>query len=101
MIEQVVNSILEAEDLAEQRILEAKAQASKIVEQAETNAEAFKKQQGAENKQTYATKIQQIDLSSQQKAQQRLAETNAETDRQIALCEKNIDAAVKIILESF
>ena len=101
MIEQVVNSILEAEDVAAQRIAEAKAQAGDIVATAEQNADNFKKQQSAQNKQTYADKVRQIDETSAKKAQSRLAEQNAETDKQIALCEKNIDQAVKIILESF
>lgn len=101
MIEEVVNSILEAEDAAEKKIAEAKAQANDIVSSAEINADAFKKQQSAANKQNYAEKSRRIDEQSAVKAQQYLAEKNAQTDKEIAAYEKNVDAAVKIILESF
>jgi len=101
MIEEVVNSILEAEDAAEKKIANAKAQANDIVASAEINADAFKKQQSAANKKNYAEKSRKIDEQSAAKAQQYLAEKNAQTDKEIAAYEKNVDAAVKIILESF
>lgn len=101
MIEETVNSILEAEDAAEKKIAEAKVQANDIVSSAENKADAFKKQQSAANKQTYAEKSRKIDEQSAVKAQQYLAEQNAQTDKEIAAYEKNIDVAVKIILESF
>ena len=101
MIEEVVNSILEAEDAAEKLVAEAKAQAADIVAAAEINADAMKKQQTAQNKQRYAEQSKQIDQDSAKKAQQYLAEKNAQTDKQMAACEKNVDQAVKIILESF
>ena len=101
MIEEVVSSILEAEDAAEKKIAEAKVQASEILSAAEINADAFKKQQSVNNKQKYAETVKQIDEQSALKAQKYLAEQNAQTDKQISACEKNIDQAVKIILESF
>lgn len=101
MIEEVVNSILEAEDAAEKKIADAKAQANDIVASAEINADAFKKQQSAANKQNFAEKSRKIDEQSALKAQQYLAEKNAQTDKEIAAYEKNVNAAVKIILESF
>lgn len=101
MIEEVVNSILEAEDAAEKKIAQAKAEASEIVSAAEIKADAFKKSQSAEKKQKFAQNCKQIDEQSALKARQYLAEKNAQTDKQIAACEKNVDAAVKIILESF
>ena len=100
MIEEVVNSILEAEDAAEKKVAEAKAQANEILSAAEINADAFKKQQTALNKQKYAEKVKQIDAQSAQKASESLAQQNAATDKAVAACEKNIDKAVKIILES-
>ncbi|MCM1289371.1 MAG: hypothetical protein NC132_01785 [Corallococcus sp.] len=101
MIEEVVNSILEAEDAAEKKIAQAKVQANEIVSAAEINADAFKKSQSAENKRNYAEKSRQIDEQSGEKAKQYLAEQKALTDKQIDSYEKNVDAAVKIILESF
>ncbi len=43
MIEEVVNSILEAEDAARQRVAEAEREASEIVSAAEIEAESLKK----------------------------------------------------------
>lgn len=100
MIEEVVNSILEAEDAAEKKIAQAKAEANEIVSAAEIKADAFKKTQTADKKKKYAEKCKQIEEQAALKAQQYLAEKNAQTDKQIAACEKNVDAAVKIILES-
>ena len=45
MIEEVVNSILEAEDAADKKIAQARKQASDIVAEAESKAEQQKKQQ--------------------------------------------------------
>lgn len=100
MIEEVVNSILQAEDVAKQRIAEAEQKASEIVSSAENQADQLKKQASADNKAYLADKLQQADELAEKQARKRLAELNAQTDSEIAQLEKRIDGAVKIILES-
>lgn len=100
MIEEVVNSILEAEDVAKRRIEQAEAQAAEIVSNAEQDASAYKKQQATLSKKQFADKMKTADELSEQKASARLAELNAETDKQISTYAKNVDKAVKIILEA-
>ncbi len=99
MIEEVVNSILEAEDLAEQKVAEAKAQANDIVATAETNADLLKKQRSQENKAYFVATCKKIDDECNEQAQKCLDELNAQTDAEISAYEKNVDKAVKIILE--
>lgn len=100
MIEEVVNSILQAEDAAKDRISDAEEQAGEIVALAETEAAAFKKQQAAENKKLFAEAMKRADELAESKAEKRLAELNAESDKQALQYEKNIDKAVKIIIEA-
>jgi len=100
VIEEVVNSILQAEDAAKDRISDAEEQAGEIVALAETEAAAFKKQQAAENKKLFAEAMKRADELAESKAEKRLAELNAESDKQALQYEKNIDKAVKIIIEA-
>lgn len=100
MIEEVVNSILEAEDVAKRRIEEAQAKANEIVAAAEVKAAEFKKQQTLENKQRFAAAVKQADEQASERASSRLAELNKQTDGEISTYAKNIDKAVKIILEA-
>lgn len=100
MIEEVVNSILEAEDVAKQRIAEAEQKANEIVSAAELHADQLKKQASADNKAYLAEKLQQADSLAEKQASKRLAELNAQTDAEIAQLEQRVDGAVKIILES-
>lgn len=100
MIEEVVNSILEAEDVAKRRIAEAEAKANEIVANAEVEAAAYKKQQAAELKKQFAQSMKQADELAEQKAAERLAELNLEADKQTAVYAKNTDKAVKIIIEA-
>ena len=79
MIEEVVNSILEAEDLAKKRLAEAERKAGEIV----ASAEAMK----------------QADEQAAAQSNERLAELNSASDREIAAYSKNIDKAVQIIME--
>lgn len=101
MIEEVVNSILEAEDVAQKKIAEAKQEANSIVTFAETEADKFKKQSSSNNKAIFAEKSRQIDVKARDGANQVLANLNAQTDKEMANYQKNVDAAVKIILEQF
>lgn len=100
MIEEVVNSILEAEDAAKRRIEQAEAQAAEIVANAEQDMSVYKKQQAVLSKQKFADKMKAADDIAEQKAAARLDELNKETDKQIAAYAKNVDKAVKIILEA-
>lgn len=101
MIEEVVNSILEAEDAAQKKVAEAKQKANAIVSFAETEADKFKKQQSSASKAHFAEKSKKIDEDAREQADKTLAELNAETDKEMQPYQKRIDAAVKIILEQF
>lgn len=100
MIEEVVNSILEAEDVAKRRIAEAEAKAAEIVTNAEAEVAVMKKQQAAASKQEFADKVKQAESLASDKAAKRLAELNGATDKQADSYVKNIDKAVKIIIEA-
>lgn len=100
MIEEVVNSILDAEDVAKQRISDAEKKAAEIVAAAEVNAEKTKKQAAERNKTLFAEQMRQAEAAADTEAGKTLASVNSKTDEQIAAYEKNIDKAVKIILES-
>ena len=80
MIEQTVNSIIEAEDEAKRRIAAAEVKAAEILNEGELAAEAMRKQAAADNK-----KI--------------VAEANAAADSEAKGYAANVDKAVKIILE--
>ncbi len=99
MIEEVVNSILEAEDLAKKRVAEAERKAGEIVASAEIEAELRKKQAVAANKKAYAEAMKQADEQAAVQANERLAELNSASDSEIAAYSKNIDKAVQIIME--
>ena len=99
MIEEVVSSILQAEDVAQQKIEAAKQTANDIVSSAEREADNFKKQTSAENKKAYTDGLARVEQQATQNADGSLAELNAQTDKEMAQYEKNIDKAVKIILE--
>lgn len=101
MIEEVVNSILEAEDVAQQRIAQAKREAADLVARAETEADNFKKQSSAQNKEAFAQQSKQLEKQAEENAAQELARLNAETDKEISAYDKNVDSAVKIILGTF
>lgn len=100
MIEEVVNSILEAEDAAKNRIAEAEKQAGEIIAAAEVNAEKKRKEITAHNKALFAEKIKESELTARQEADKRLDALKKEADAQINGYAKNVDKAVKIILES-
>lgn len=100
MIETVVNSILEAEDEAKRRIEQAQARASEIVAAAEAEAATYKKKEAQDNKKFFAELLQKADEAAESKARERLAELNAETDKELVKCAKNTDKAVKIIIEA-
>ena len=100
MIEEVVNSILEAEDAADKKIAQARKQASDIVAEAESKAEQQKKQQAAANKVHFAQKSREIEAEADAEAKKTLQQLNEQTDKEMESYRKNVDEAVKIILES-
>ena len=100
MIEEVVNSILDAEDEAKRRIERAEVKAGEIVAHAETQAEALKRQASASNKQYQAQALTQADVEAEHQAEALVTQLNAQTDGEISKLEKRIDKAVKVILES-
>ena len=100
MIEEVVNSILEAEDVAKRRVEDAEARASEIVAQAELQAETLRKQAAQSNKEHQAKTLSQADVEAERKAKELLAELNAKTDAEMSVLEKRIAKAVTVILES-
>lgn len=100
MIDEVVNSILEAEDTAKRRIEEAEAKASEIIADAESQAEALRKQATAQNKDYQAETLSNADTEAEREANQLLAQLNAKTDSDVSKLEERIADAVKVILES-
>ena len=100
MIEEVVNSILEAEDVAKRRVEAAEAKAAEIVAQAEVQAENLRKKAAANNKEYQAKTLSDADSEAERKAQDLLARLNAKTDGEMTALEKRIANAVKVILES-
>lgn len=100
MIEEVINSILDAEDVAKRRVAEAENKANEIVASAEAEASAYKKQKALSNKEYFAQAMRQADILADKRAEERLAELNGQTDEQVSLYAKNVDKAVKLIIEA-
>ena len=100
MIDEVVNSILQAEDVAKRRIEEAEARATEIVAQAEIQAENMRKQASLGNKEHQAKILSEADAEAERIARDLLAELNAKTDSEMTALEKRIANTVKVILES-
>lgn len=99
MIEEVVDCILQAEDTAKQNISEAEAQASAIIAQAEVQAEQIRKQSAEQNKKYVAEQTQQADNSARQVFDDKLSQLNSQTDGLTDGYKRNVDNAVKIILD--
>ena len=100
MIEEVVNSILEAEDVAKRRIEDAEAKAADIVAQAEIQAESMRKLASHSNKEYQAKALSVADDEAERQAQALLTELNATTDSEMTKLDKRVASAVKVILES-
>ena len=101
MIEEVVNSILEAEDEAKNRIENAERQAGEIVSNAEAEADKLKKQAAASNKEYLNKKLSAADEQALQEARKTLEELTAKADEEMSDLEKRIANTAKIILELF
>ena len=99
MIEEVVNSILEAEDVAKRRVADAETKAAELVAQAEIQADTMKKQAALANKEYQAKTLAQADVEAERQASEMLTKLNAKTDSEVVALEKRIDKTVKVILE--
>jgi len=100
MIEQTVNSILEAEDEAKRRIAEAESKAAEVLNNGELAVEAIRKQAAADNKAFVAEAQAAADKLAAEKAAEYLAKQNAAADAENKTYAVNVDKAVKTILES-
>lgn len=100
MIEQTVNSILEAEDEAKRRIAEAESKAAELLNNGELAVEALRKQAAADNKAFVAEAQAAADKLAAEKAAEYLAKQNAAADAENKTYAVNVDKAVKTILES-
>ncbi len=100
MIEQTVNSILEAEDEAKRRIVEAESKAAEVLNNGELAVEAIRKQAAADNKAFVAEAQAAADKLAAEKAAEYLAKQNAAADAENKTYAVNVDKAVKTILES-
>ena len=100
MIEQTVNSILEAEDEAKRRIAEAESKAAEVLNNGELAVEALRKQAAADNKAFVAEAQADADKLAAEKAAEYLAKQNAAADAENKTYAVNVDKAVKTILES-
>ncbi|HCY49897.1 MAG TPA: hypothetical protein DHU79_06530 [Clostridiales bacterium] len=100
MIEQTVNSILEAEDEAKRRIAEAESKAAEVLNNGELAVEALRKQAAADNKAFVAEAQAAADNLAAEKAAEYLAKQNAAADAENKTYAVNVDKAVKTILES-
>lgn len=100
MIEQTVNSILEAEDEAKRRIAEAESKAAEVLNNGELAVEALRKQAAADKKTFVAEAQAAADKLAAEKAAEYLAKQNAAADAENKTYAVNVDKAVKTILES-
>ena len=100
MIEEVVNSILEAEDVAQARVEAAESKAAEIVAAAEVQAEQLKRQAAAANKEYFVKSLSQADAAAEREAQALIAKLNGQTDEAVKQLDKRVKGAVKIIVES-
>ena len=99
MIEEVVNSILEAEDVAKRRVADAETTAAEICNNGEIAVEAMRKTAAEQNKKYFAESMAAADVRAAQAASEYLGKVNAQTDAELARYVVNVDKAVKIILE--
>ena len=99
MIEEVVNSILEAEDEAKKRVENAEREAGEIVSNAEIEAEKRKKAAAQNNKSYLNEKLALADDKAYQEARKVLEELTAKTDEEMSDVEKRVANTAKIILE--
>ena len=100
MIEEVVNSILEAEDVAKARVEAAESKAAEIVAAAEVQAEQLRRQAAAANKEYFVKSLSQADVAAEREAQALIAKLNGQTDEAVKQLDKRVKGAVKIIVES-
>ncbi|MCM1043573.1 MAG: hypothetical protein NC350_05140 [Corallococcus sp.] len=99
MIEEVVNSILDAEDEAKRKIALSEQMAEKAVEAAEKLAESKLAKAAEQNKARWTEALADAELQSSQRAASELAALNAQTDDEIKLYGANLSSAVDAVME--
>ena len=100
MIDEVVNSIIEAEDEAKRRVQHAEEQAADIISQAEHEAEQIRHTGADEAKDHLRTELARADEEAKRIADELLSMRKKEADAETEQLRKNMDSAVKFILES-
>ena len=100
MIEEVVKSILEAEDKAEKMVEQARVQAGQTAADAAAACDRIRTEGSAKVKARVAEEYRLAAQAAEKAARQEEEKLAAEVDRQCGEYAKNVDAAVKIVLES-
>lgn len=100
MVEDVVNSIIEAEDKAKQKIALAEEQAAKIVEEAEKLAETYQHRNIAIYRQKVQTNNAKAIETANKKAEEQLQKLRTEVDESLKDNVERLPQAVKLILEN-
>lgn len=100
MIEEVIDSILKAEDEAKRRVEEARGRAAETVAHAETEAENIRRAAREDNKRYQQQRLAESDERVAQEVRLLQEQRNAQTDEEISKLRQNVDGAVKFILES-
>ncbi len=100
MIDEVVRSIIDAEDEAKRRVTEAEQKAAQIVAEAEQRAEEIRRSASDKGKARFQAEMAQAEADAAQLAAERLRKLNEQTDKETAALEQNTDGAVKLILGS-
>ena len=99
MIEEVVTSILDAEDKAKAMVAAAEENATQVVVDAEKLAESKLKQASEDNKAYQVAQVSKAEADASAQASVALAQAKAETDEEMTKYVANVDKAVSAILE--
>ncbi len=99
MIEEVVTSILDAEDKAKAMVVSAEENAAQVVVEAEKLAESKLKQASEDNKAYQFAQMSKADAEANAQASAALAQAKEQTDLDIQKYVANVDKAVSAILE--
>lgn len=100
MIEQVVNSIIEAEDAAKKVVNEAESQATQIITASELKASKITKDAHQSNKDYFSDRMTNIDGETTSKVSTYIEKEQKVVDKEMLTYSDNVDKAVKYILEN-
>ena len=99
MIEEVVTSILDAEDKAKAMVAAAEENAAQVVVEAEKLAESKLKQASEDNKAYQLAHMSKAESEANAQASSALAQAKEQTDAEMNKYVANVDKAVSAILE--